>query len=159
MSMKILDEIYGLGAGDTRYRSKMKQRLKDYFKDSISFLPSTNKNIAEVVVNTDCVTGTFFVDEESQIRATAKSLKEDILNKYDELQDINWPQTSEKLQEDSQTPPRSLCIFLETLIKYDDHSITEKQARLISSITQDIVFAVTRGKVMQRKHFFFFFWH
>ena len=80
-------------------------------------------------------------------------MKEDILNKYDELQDINWPQTSEKLQEDSQTPPRSLCIFLETLIKYDDHSITEKQARLISSITQDIVFAVRRGKAMQGKHF------
>ena len=154
--MKILDEIYGLGAGDTRYRSKMKQRLKDYFKDSISFLPSTNKNIAEVVVNTECVTGTLSVDEESQIRATAKSLKEDILNKYDELQDINWPLTSEELQEDSRTPPKSLCIFLETLIKYDDHRITEKQARLISSITQDIVFAVTRGKVMQRKHFFFF---
>ena len=39
------------------------------------------------------------------------------------------------------------------MIKYDDHSITEKQARLISSITKDIVFAVTRGKVMQRTHF------
>ena len=102
--MKILHQIYGLGVGDTRYRSKLKQRLKDYFKDSISFLPSTNKNIAEVVVNTDCVTGTFFVDEESQIRATAKSLKEDILNKYDELQDIKWPPTSEELQEDSRTP-------------------------------------------------------
>ena len=68
----------------------MKQRLKGYFKDSISFLPSINKNIAEVVANTDCATGIFFVDEESQIRATAKSLKEDILNTCDELQDINW---------------------------------------------------------------------
>ena len=75
---------------ETRYKSKLKQRLKGYFKDSNSFLPSTNKNIAEVVANTDCATGTFFVDEESQIRATAKTLKEDILNKYGELQDINW---------------------------------------------------------------------
>ena len=146
--MNILHEIYGLGVGDTRHRSKWKQRLKEYFKSSISFLPFTNKNIAEVVVNTDCVTGTFFVDEENQIRATAKSLKENILNKYYKLQDINWPPTSEELQEDLQAPSKSLCIFLETLIKYNDHSTTEKQARLISSVTQDIIFAVTRGKVM-----------
>ena len=46
-----------------------------------------------------------------------------------------------------------LCIFLETSIKYGDHCITEKRARLISSVTQDIVFDVTRGKVMQCKHF------
>ena len=153
ISMKILSEIYGLGVGDTKYRSKLKQRLKNYFKDSISFLPSTNKNIAEIVANTDCVTGTFVVDKESQIRAAAKSLKEDILNKYDELQDLNWPPTSEELQEDSQAAPKSLCIFLEMLIKYDNHSRAEKQARLIASVTQDIVFAVTRGKVMQLKHF------
>ena len=42
ISMKILLEIYGVGLGDTRYRSKLKQRLKGYFKDSISFLPSTD---------------------------------------------------------------------------------------------------------------------
>ena len=131
----------------------MKQRLKDYFKDSISFLPSTNKSIAEVIVNTDCVTGTFSVDEESQIRGTAKSLKEDNLNKYDGLQDLTWLPTSEELQEDAPTPPKSLCIFRETLIKYDDRSITEKQAQLISSITQNIVFTVTRRKVMQHKYF------
>ena len=35
ISMKILHEIYGLGVGDTIYRSKLKQRLKDYF---ISFV-------------------------------------------------------------------------------------------------------------------------
>ena len=65
--MKILHKIYGLGVSDTRYRSKLKHTPKDYFKDSISFLPFT----AEVVVNTDCATRTFFVDEESHIRATA----------------------------------------------------------------------------------------
>ena len=106
--MKVLHESYGLGVGDTRYRNKLKQRLKDCFKDSTSFLPSTNKNIAEGVVNTVCVTGTFFVDEEGQIRASAKSLKEDNLNKYDELQDLNWPPTSEELQEDAQTPPQNI---------------------------------------------------
>ena len=146
-------DFYGFGVGDTRYRSKLRQKLRDRFKDSISFLPSTSKSIAEVGVNTDCATGTFFVDEESQIRATAKSLKEDMLNKCDELQNVNWPPTSEELQEDSRTPPKSPCIFLETLIKNDDHSITEKQAWLILSVTEDIVFAVTKGKVLQRKHF------
>ena len=145
--MKILLEIYGLRIGDTRYWSKLKQSLKDYFT------PSPNKNSAEIVVDTDCVRRTSFVGEESQIRATTKSLKEDILNMYDELEDTNWPPTSEELQEDSRLAPKSLCIFLETLIKYDDHCITEKRARLISSITQDIVFDVTRGKVMQCKHF------
>ena len=101
-----MHKIYGIGVGDTRYDSKLKHRLKDYFKDSIPFLPSTNKNVVEVLVNTDRVIGTFFVDEESQTRATAKSLKGDILNKYDELQDLNWPLNSEELQKDSRTPPK-----------------------------------------------------
>ena len=47
ISMKILQEIYGLGTDDTTYRGKLKQILKYYFKgSSISSLPSTNKNIA-----------------------------------------------------------------------------------------------------------------
>ena len=103
--MKILLEIYGLRVGDTRYRSKLKQSLKDYFT------PSPNRNSAEIVVDTDCVRRTFFVDEESQIRATAKSLKENILNMYDELEDINWPPTSEELQEDSRMTPKSSVFF------------------------------------------------
>ena len=80
-------------------------------------------------------------------------MKEDILNKYDELQYLNWAPNSEELQEHARTPPKSLCIFLETLIKYNDRSITEKQAQLISSVTQDIFFTVTKRKVMQHKHF------
>ena len=65
--MKILHEIYGLGVDDTRYRSKLKQSLKDYFNDNISFLQFTNKNTEEVIANTG-----YIVDKESQIRATAK---------------------------------------------------------------------------------------
>ena len=68
-----------------------------------------------------------------------------MLNKYDGPQDLNWPPTWEELREDSQTTAKSLCVFLETLIKYDIHSIAEKQARLIATITQYIAFALTRG--------------
>ena len=46
-----------------------------------SFILSINTNTAEVTVNTDCVTRTFIIDKESQIRAKAKSLKKDALKK------------------------------------------------------------------------------
>lgn len=85
------------------------------------------------------------------MKPTTKALRETTLNKSDELQDLNQPPASEELQKDSETPPKSICIFSETLIKYDNHIIIEKQAQLIASITQDILSAVTRGKVIQLK--------
>ena len=46
-----------------------------------SFILSISTNTAEVIVNTDCVTRTFIIDKESQLRAKAKSLKKDALKK------------------------------------------------------------------------------
>ena len=40
-SMKQRHDIYELGAGDSRYRSKLKARLQNHFKDQISFLSQT----------------------------------------------------------------------------------------------------------------------
>ena len=78
--MKTLHVIYGLCVGDTRYRSKLKQRLKYYFKDSI----------AEVVKNL------------KKVCAAAR---------------FKLATNFRGLQEDSQAPPKSVCIFQETLIK------------------------------------------
>ena len=159
--MQLLHEIYGFGVNYGSYRGKLKQSLEDFFSFlfflSFSFfkkyfISSTHQQKqCGVVLNTDCVTGTFVVDKESKMKPTTKALREATLNKSDELQDLNQPPASEELQKDSETPPKSICIFSETLIKYDNHIIIEKQARLIASITQDILFAVTRGKIIQHK--------
>ena len=60
-SMKELHDIYKLGAGDFRYRSKMKARLQNHLMDQILFLsPSTGTQFRELVVssryNQECFT-------------------------------------------------------------------------------------------------------
>ena len=73
ISRKLL-QIYGVAAGDTRYRSKA---TRTFWR----FVPFTNENIPEFIFNNGYVTGTFIVDETSQITAKAKSLQKDISNR------------------------------------------------------------------------------
>ena len=49
VSMKTLHDLYKLGVCDTRYRSKLKQRLQNHFNETISFLSPSKSNLAEVV--------------------------------------------------------------------------------------------------------------
>ena len=58
-----------------------------------------------------------------------------------------------KLQKDLKICERlsiPFCGFAESLIKYDNHSISD--TCLITSIVQDNVIAVKRGKAMPHKH-------
>ena len=62
-----------------------------------------------------------------------------------------------KLQKDlkiCERLPNPFCGFVESVIKHDNHSISETHPSLITLIVQDIVIAVKRGKAMPHKHSF-----
>ena len=52
--MKVLHDIYGIAVGDDRCRSKLKMRLKNYFKEQISFV-TPKYETAEIVMTTECL--------------------------------------------------------------------------------------------------------
>lgn len=58
ISMKVLHEIYGIAVGDDSYPSKIKMRLKNRFKQQISFVTPKYKT-AEIVIPTECLDGGF----------------------------------------------------------------------------------------------------
>ena len=89
-SMKTLHEIYGLGIGDTRYRSKLKKRIQSSFENQIYFLSSKNLNFAEVIVRSDYLEDAPHYDRNETIRNVAQMLKEDILEKFSNVSEPNW---------------------------------------------------------------------
>ena len=140
---------------DTRYRSKLKSRLKSEFGDQISFLKSEN-NLPEIVIATDCLTSTSFQHDQSQIVIkAAKILRNEIQNKFKDRPQPKWPPTEKELENEAFKPPTNLLSFIETILtgSTERKSRSKKIVRLAQSISQDIVFNCCQGKVLQHKHF------
>ena len=83
-------------------------------------------------------------------------LKEDILEKFSNVSEPNWPPSSNELKSSKFKPPSSIILFLKTMLTTDiNHSVqnNSKISRLVDSFAQDIVYAVTKRTVLQLKHF------
>ena len=67
----------------------------------------------------------------------------------------NWPPTAAELKHSKYDPPTSLTLFLEALLKTSNHSTTRSinTSRLVISFAQDIVYAITKGKIFQLKQY------
>jgi len=154
VSMKVIHEFYGLGIGDTRYRNKLKQRLQKHFEGKIAFLSPPSENFCEVVVSTSCLEGKDQSKVET-IKMAAKMIRDDILEKFKNLDELNWPPSSEELSMNIRQPPDSVYTFLNSLMKFETkHSgLSTNQKRLVDSYAYDFVHGVKRGKILQKKHF------
>ena len=153
VSMKNIHKVYGLCVDDTRYRSKLKQRIISHFKNELLFLTPSNRK-EEIVVSASCFDGKSF-REEDIITEAARIIRDDILRKFKEVKETNWPPTHEELSSSSMQPPDSVFKLLNTLLKYDTNhaDLSPNITRLVESYAYDIVHGVTRGKVMQKKHY------
>ena len=91
VSMNILHTVYGLRSDDTRYRSKLKTRIKKDFMDKINFLSVVPKPPEIVVDSTIPPTELIFNDRDGCIIKPAEYLREDILMYSKNLPDLSWP--------------------------------------------------------------------
>ena len=153
VSMKNLHVVYGLSIEDTRYRSKLKQRIINLFGDKLLFLNPSVGN-GEVVVSAECLDGGSFC-EQDVIKKAANIIRDRILKKFKDVAELNWPPTTEELSSNARQPPDLVYTFLNHLMKLDGNhaSLSYNPARLVESYAHDLVHGVTRGKVMQKKHF------
>ena len=87
-----------------------------------------------------------------RIRRASEFLKYDILEFEKQLPDLSWPTTIDELISNDRNPP---VPFLQNLLKERDHSVWRSKSipKLIDSYDADLVFGVTRGKVITAKHF------
>ena len=91
ISMKGIHELYSDGhSGDTRYRSKLKQRILKEFPDLLCFVKIDN-NSPEVVVSEEGINSATLPNEKLPVlRKTTEYIREDILKFADEISDCQW---------------------------------------------------------------------
>ena len=86
--MKVLHEIYGIVVCDDRYRSKLKLRLKNHFKEQISFVTPKYKT-AEIVIPTECLDGGFLSHCPARtVKAADNYFKDKISNAFKDLPEL-----------------------------------------------------------------------
>ena len=152
--MRVLHELYKLNPEDTRYRSKLKSRLLNMYKESITFL-KPQKNQAEIVINTDVlVEHNTEVNSTNCLRKAAEYLRDDIIRFASSLPNCSWPPLVDELISESRNPPSTVTDFLTHLLKPEKHNLkrSDNLARLVDSYAADLVYSVSRGKVTTAKH-------
>ena len=150
VSVKSLHKLYGLNVDDTRYRSKLKQKLLKHFGNQIVFLaPTQYERTCEIIVPKACLSNDVYYSKEKVILDAANILRNEIIAQFNGFTEKIWPPSTEELSRDERKPPDNVYSFLNTLIKPRSPLISI----VINSIAQDLVYAVTRGKVIQEKHF------
>ena len=126
------------------------------FKDQIEFLQPSNNNIPEIVISRAVVLNEIdFGNDNECIVASAKILRNEILDYCDKLPSLNWPPTVEEIIDREKHLPTLLSTFVQELLKSSKHSNmrSENIQRIIDSYIADLIYGVTRGKVVTAKHF------
>ena len=72
--MNILQNIYGIGANDTRYRSKLKKKIEAAFPDQLDFV-TAKANTPEIVLNANKVSAYVAPTKESNILTAVNIIK------------------------------------------------------------------------------------
>ena len=114
--MTLIHELYADGhSGDSRYRSKLKQKIVDYFPDQLHFLTIDGKS-AQVVVSKE---GTYskIGSKETTLQEAAKCLQDDVISFENGLSEMPWPPPIEYLQNRNQELPPNLTNFVQMVLK------------------------------------------
>ena len=113
-------------AGDKRYRGKLKQKLQDYFQESITFI-TINGKTQQVIINSKGLSeSTIIKNKDIVIKYAAQYIQEDIHKFAKELPELSWPPTISELETQDQNIPHNVTEFFETLLKSQSHIPQEK---------------------------------
>ena len=154
VSMAVFHEMYGDGhLGDTRYRSKLKQKILDIYPEQLYFLTVDGKT-PQVIVSTEGIgSNNLMHTKECLLHNAAKALRQDILDYESSLPYLPWPPQVETLKERMESMPKSLTDFFSTLLINPGHISTSSTNCLIESFSRDLINGVTRGRVTMLKLF------
>ena len=154
--MKKLHEIYKWRPDDTRYRHKLKLRLKETFSEKIIFFQPNNR-CPDVAIASDSIEEvlTTITHPQTCIKSAAAILRADILSYCNAIKDQHWLPTIETVNAEYGSPPDFVKLFLNTLLYSGKKNIDKLDAlpRLVESFCADFVHAVSKGEVITPKHY------
>ena len=156
VSLNVLHTVYGLRPNDSRYRLKLKNRIKKDFAHKVSFLSVGNKTPEIIIDASISPTEMAFQDKEGCIIKAAEYLRNDVLTHCEGLPELSWPPQLEELKNEERNPPDSLMLFYKFLLQ--SQSTVHKKSpeyveRLVRSFASDIIGAVSQGKTITEKQF------
>ena len=147
--MVALHGIFGIGEDDRRYKHYLKERIEKSFKDKVVFLTPSASHNQYVLISINALQNNPLNKLSCETnKHVAESLREDILRHYKDLPETQWPPTIEELTSEERKPPNLLLTFLSNILHVNSTDNT-----LVDSFAQDIIHAVTKGKVTTPKHF------
>jgi hypothetical protein len=155
VSMSVLHSIYNLRVNDSRYRSKLKKRIQNDFKDSVVFL-SVGNNLPEIVIDSFLPASEIaFQDKHGCLIKAAEYLRADILSYCEKLPKLCWPPTVEELSKEEKNPPLSLQLFQKHLLNvhHSNKKAPESVNRMMDSFMSDMIYAVSQRRTITLKHF------
>ena len=117
--MSILQGIYGIGANDTRHRSKLKKKIEVAFPD----LVTAKANTPEIVLSANKVSAYTAPTNERNILTAASIIKKDILQYCSEQTKPARPPNAKQFSTSERNIPESvLNLFLTEPLKLEKHS-------------------------------------
>ena len=151
--MSLLHTIYGLSCSNSRYWSKLKDRIMKRFKDQINFLPVGPKTPEILVDASTPVSELAFKDKSGCIIKAAEYLRNDISYSQN-LPTVSWPPQAELQRNDKLLPP-NLLLFLRHMLhsQIPKRKPSDSVDRIVHSIASDLVAGVTNGKIKTAKQF------
>ena len=139
--------------GDTRYRSKLKQKIAEAFPEKLLFLTIDGKSPQVVVSSEGIYSKNMMGCNEALLQEAAKYLQSEVLAYENCLPELPWPPQIDTLVERSELIPSSLINFLNILLKSTNHPNSKKVSHMVTSFSQDLIRGISRGRVVTLKHF------
>ena len=158
ISLETIIEAYEIGKGQKQYRHMLKNRLIETFGDSILFL-SPEYHSVQVVISRKCLheqtlSSSVNFSEESIVTKAADVIRTKVLKKVKESPELAWPPSVDQLEDASRDPPDLLAKFYHRLIVGDcHHTLSEQKHRIIRSFSEDVMYAVSNGTFLTKKHY------
>ena len=103
VSMANIHNAYALHPNDTRYRSKLKERIENDYKKQLLFVKFKN-NSPDVVISSKALLDTHLILNEVLLKEAAVILRNDILDYLNNMSEIAWPPDIENLASDDELP-------------------------------------------------------
>ena len=166
LTERVVHSMTVAGITDIRQSTKkhIRRKLESEFGESIHFTTYERKvlvfpitlsiddfarKMAELEEKIESLKASIYDSSEDAVQHAAKHIYALLKN---QVNDTQWPPEPRNTNKESVSLPQPLITFLQLLLTGELSTPSERIARLISSIGQDIIFGATRGQVKPPKH-------
>lgn len=143
-------------------KQHIRRKLESEFGDTLHFTSDANGRLLvfpdNLSMNDTVVKNMYLKDElqslknETDINQAIKSSAHQIHEKIKEMPKMPWPPQPDELDANYISLPEHLILFLNVLFQGDESNPSSKFQRLVQSVGQDIVYAVSCGRIIPAKH-------